>query len=206
MNVTIKVFGRKMTFNENELTSILEKHFSEDSIAKEYEAAQKPFEGRFFDVNPKSIDQTVFKNRRKDHKQEKVRRLILEALLEMERDPEKYSEAFMSFIHEKTWNDTKTVSELEEFCSNLGGHMADWVEQALEWAQRISNGEEWADICNKPDTANWFRLVKWKRGFARIIGGCMKNGINKPATYVMGYNCNYETSIGNAVPLIIFQK
>ena len=31
--------------------------------------------------------------------------------------------------------------------------MADWVEQAFEWAQRISNGESWKTICNDADTA-----------------------------------------------------
>lgn len=84
--------------------------------------------------------------------------------------------------------------------------MADWVEQALEWAQRIHNGETWESICNEPDTAKYYRLIIWKSGFAKIIGGCsVDNGLDS-ATFLSRNLCHISTVLYHVVPLVVRYK
>ena len=200
MKVTLQVNGRKMTFSEVESISILEDDFE----SKTLEVAQKPTEGKWFKVNPLAIDENLFKKKRSDSKQEKTRQLILEAFEEMKKDS-KYAKPFKTMVPEKTWT-SKTVSELKEMAKELGDHNADWVEQALEWAQRIANGETWKSICNDPDTANCYRIVVWKNGYCRLVGGSRKDDDSNPASDV-GWN-DYDDS-GNydsTVPLVVLYE
>lgn len=136
---------------------------------QEREYASVPTEGKWFEVNPIAIDQKLFKQARKNPKQEEVRLVILEAFEEITKNL-KYARPFKTIIPPKTWN-SRSERELRFLACELGDHIANWVEQALEWAQRISNGESWEDICNKRDTANWYRLVVWKDDKYRLIGG-----------------------------------
>lgn len=158
--VTLQGNRRKQTFSEQELSSILEEHILENTIKKAMTAkvAQKPTEDEWFEVKPYTIDQQLFKKKRKDEQQEATRQLILKAFVEMKNDSEKYGINFRTMIPKQEWA-YKTVAQLKEMARRLGGHNADWVEQALEWAQRIANGESWEAICNDADTANWYRLV-----------------------------------------------
>lgn len=167
--------------------------------------AKKPTEGEWFEVKPKAIDQNLFKKKRKDTRQEEARQLILEAFTEMKNNPEKYGKNFKTMMPKKDWS-TKTVGQLKEMACKLGDHNADWVEQALEWAQRIANGELWEAICNNPDTANWYRLVVWKNGYARLVGGSRLGVSNPPASDLSGDvfdvigNCYYS------VPLVVLYE
>ena len=80
-----------------------------------------------------------------------------------------------------------------------------WTEQALEWAQRISNGETWESICDNSDTANCLRLVAWENNYYRLIGdsGNWKN--KKPPTRI-GSSCKIDTRLSSTVPLVAFKK
>ena len=196
--VTLQVNGREMTFSEEELTSILEEHFKK----KESESKQKgPIEGEWFKVNPLSIDQNFFKEKREDSRQELTRKIILEAFKEMKRHS-KYAKPFKTLMPQKTWR-IKKVRELKVLAKSLGVHNADWVEQALEWAQRIMNGESWEDICNKEDNANWYRLVVWNDGYARLVGGAKLNHDYYMASNVHYYNHWDNDSIYFTVPLVV---
>lgn len=159
-------------------------------------------EDKWFEVRPQTIDQRLFEKERKGKKQEATRKLILEAFTEMKNNPEKYGKNFKIMMPKKTWH-SKTVAQLKEMASKLGDHNANWVEQALEWAQRITNGASWESICNYKDTANWYRLVIWKNGYARIVGGsvCIKN--NKSASDI--HNSHYHDLgiLSSTVPLIV---
>lgn len=95
---------------------------------------------------------------------------------------------------------------MEEFARSMGGHIADWVEQSLEWAQRIVNGETWEAICNNPDTANWYRLVKWKYGKTRIIGGSSKLNNGSSVSFVLNNDFCSDTKINNTVPSIVLRS
>lgn len=61
----------------------------------------------------------------------------------------------------------KNVVELKEEAKNQGGHMANWIEQALEWAQRIDNGESWETICNEPDKNKHYRMIIGEKGYCK---------------------------------------
>ena len=65
---------------------------------REDEYCEKPTEGKWFKVNPEAINREFFQNERADIKQEKTRRLILEAFFEWENKPEKYARMFETLI------------------------------------------------------------------------------------------------------------
>ena len=164
-----------------------------------------PTEGKWFMVNPLTIDQNLFKEKRENSRQEATRQFILEAFEEMKKNS-KYARPFKTMMPEKTWN-RKNVGVLKKLAQSLGDHNADWVEQALEWAQRIANGEAWKDICNKKDKANWYRLVVWKFG-ARIVGGSRLEEAsaiinNSPASDFTTSGSVIFGNIYDTVPLVV---
>jgi len=205
--ITLSVNGREMTFSEKELTYILEEHFKcEKSKVKQNvtEVTQIPTEGKWFRVSLLTIDPNLFREKRSDSMQESTRQLILEAFEEVKKNS-KYTKPFKTMILQKTWS-SKTVGELEKLARKLGDRNADWVEQALEWAQRIANGESWEDICNKADTSSWYRLVVWKNGYVRIVGGSHKRYNNNPVSCVLNYDlCDYGI-ISYSVPLVVLYE
>ena len=198
MKVTLQVNGQEMTFSEQELTAIVEKHLSTQTT-------EKPTEGKRFDVNPLVINQKLFKKKREDSRQESTRKLIVEAFSEVKKNPEKYAKPFQTLMPKKTWS-SKTVAELKELAESLGDCIADWVHQALEWAQRIDNGQSWEAICNESDTANWYRLVVWKNGYTRLVGGSRKSDISEPSSYVDSRSYDSYDRIGGTVPLVVLYR
>lgn len=165
MKVTLKVFGRERTFSENELVSILESHFSNTNKSK---SKNKRNVNRYT-VDLKSINRNLFVTPREDPNQEKVRKLILEAFSEADAKPEKYSQPFETLVPDMDIL-CYTKSKLIVLAYDLGDHMADWVEQALVWAQKISDGQSWESICNYPDTSKNRRMIIWKNGNYAIVG------------------------------------
>lgn len=213
--ITLQVSGREMTFSEEELVAILEKHFDTEATQQEEkdaqttetqkqagtEVVQTPTEGKWFEVRPAEIDQRLFSEKKSDQSQERTRQLILEAFAKMKNNS-KYARTFKTLMPEKTWNE-KSGNELRAIACILGDHMADWVEQALEWAQRIANGETWKEVCNDPDTANWYRLIVWKNGYTRLVGGSRKYDDISPASGVYYYDCTPDYRLYYAVPLVV---
>lgn len=169
---------------------------------KKEKSGQIPTENEWFEVDPRAIDQSIFHNKVQGALQERTRNRILEALTEMNRNPHKYGKKFKTMMPKKTW-DSKTVEELKEMACELGDHIADKVEQALEWAQRITNGETWEQICNLPDTANWHRLIKWEKGYARRSGGARLVNQNVPATVIGSINFYFNEKLDDTVPLVV---
>ena len=171
-----------------------------------YDVAQNPTEGMLFEVNPLRIDRSKFKKTMIDWKQEETRQIIQEAFAEVDKYPEKYASAFYTLIPAKKWNDFKTVAELNQMARELGKHNADWVEQALEWAQRICNGETWEAICNNSDRANCYRVILWKNGYYRLVGGSSNNNDDHPASYVSNVSYSLSFRIVYTVPLVVLKK
>ena len=205
--ITLQVNGREMTFTEQELVAIVEKHLLSETT-KEItvtKVAQKWAEDEWFEVKPHAIDQKLFEKKRKDTMQENTRQLILKAFEKMKANPEKYGKNFKTLMPKREWK-VKTVMELKEMARDFGDHNADWVEQALEWAQRIANGESWKSICNDDDTANWFRLVVWKNGYARLVGGSVGNGNCHPASYVYSSDYRDYEHLQHTVPLVVLYE
>ncbi len=197
--------GRKETFD-----SVVGFNVTEEQTANEEchtpEVAQPPSEGELFEVNPLGIDRSNFKKLMKDERQERTRQIIQEAFAEVDKKPEKYALPFYTLIPKETLVGDKTVRDLMIYAIDLGGLMADWVEQALEWAQRIANGESWECICNNDDTAKWYRLVVWKDGKARLVGGSVNTSNRFPSSDVSDkvyFNFSY---VYGSVPLVVLKK
>ncbi len=208
--ITLVVDGEEKTFSEEELASIVKEHLAQNKVAissegKPIERPMHPTEGVPFEVNPSEIDRNLFQEKREDSRQEWTRQLILEAFTKMDEDPTRYGKPFKTLMPEKTY-EGKPVSELIKLANKLGDHIADWVEQALEWAQRISNGETWEDICDNQDTANWRRLVKWKNDYYRLVGGSRKFSNNNPASYVSIDYFGSSDKFNITVPLVVLYK
>ena len=212
MKVTLQVDGVEMTSSEEELIAILKEHFNKAKPERQEKPKHeptksilRPTEGVPFEVNPPGIYRISFECKRKDEQQEKTRQLILKAFAEVDENPERYGKPFKTLMPVKTWN-YKTVGELRELAAKLGDHNANWVEQALEWAQRIQNGETWEAICNEPDTANWYRLIEWKNGYTRLVGGSRKSNNHFPASDVSYDVCNANHTCSSrsiTVPLVV---
>lgn len=208
MKIILQIGGREITFSEEQLTAIVESYFTKEDMKQEVktqQATNTPKEGQWFEVNPQSIDQTRFQSKREDEKQEKTRLLILEAFSQLNNNPEKYSRTFETMMPKKDWS-SKTVKELKEMAEKLGDHNANWVEQALEWAQRICNGESWENVCNNEDTASWYRLIVWKNEEARVVGGSCKYDKNHPASDVDHHNYFPNDGVSITVPLVVRYK
>jgi len=213
MKITLQVDGRELSLEEVE--AIVREHFLKKEVTKQKATTKKeakpmqkptrPTEGVPFEVNPSGIDRSLFQKEREDKWQEIIRQHILEAFAKMDENPGKYGKPFKTLILAKTW-EWKTVGELRKLATKLGDHMANWVEQFLEWAQRIQNGETWEAICNEADTANWFRLLEWKDGYARLVGGSREGDNSNPASYV-NFSIYYSSNIVfHAVPLVVLYK
>lgn len=144
-----------------------------EEIPQEYENDEvipKPKEGELFEVRPDEIDRSRFEEPLEDKMQEKTRQLIREAFSEADKYPEVYKKSFFTLIPKRTWDDRVTFGELAEYAKELGGEIATWVHQALEWAQRIINGESWEDLCNKTFEVKSERAILWKNGNYKVVG------------------------------------
>lgn len=207
MKITLQVNGREMTFSEQELIAIVEEYLSSKTTKQVTTAkvAQKPTEDEWFEVKPQAINQKLFEKKRKDRRQEATRQLILEAFAEMKNNPKKYGKNFKTMMPKKDWS-FKNVAELKAIACELGDHNADWLEQALEWAQRIANGEGWKTICNDADTANWYRLVVWKNGYSRVVGGSVNSGVSSPASGVGSFSYDEDGNLNYTVPLVVLYE
>ena len=173
---------------------------------KVFDIAQTPTEGKLFEVNPLGIDRIKFEKPISNPQQERTRQIIQEAFAEVDKHPEKYVSAFYTLRPKKKWNGGKTAKKLEAYAEDLGGQMADWVEQALEWAQRIFNGESWEAICNNADTAKWYRLICWKDGYYRLVGGSRFFSNDIPASDVFSFVYSSNDGVYSTVPLVVLKK
>ena len=162
-----------------------------------------PTEGELFKVIPGELDKTRFETPRSDEEQEWTRKVILDALEKVSEEPQRYGEPFYTLMPGgNKWRGRIPVRLLLGYAKNEGGHLANWVEQSLEWAQRIQNGESWEDICNKEDTAQWQRVIKVRCGYQRI-GGSRKKRIRKPPTYTERGLMNRDDITWDVQPLIV---
>lgn len=188
--ITLVVRGNPMKFSEDELARMVEENL------KLY-----PVEGKWFKVVPKKIKWSLFVNARNDEAQEKVRKLILNTHSVM-LEYDLYTDPFETLIPEKTWEAFK-ISEFTEFASKMGDSIADIDDQALVWAQRITNGETWEEVCNDIDNTPWFRLIEYTPGMYRLIGNSVKEGYCYSATEIGEHDYTIDDGcLGHAVPLI----
>lgn len=141
-----------------------------------YRIIGQVYEGEWFRVDAKSLYRSDFKWKRIDPFQEKTRQLILEAFEEMDKRPTEYRVPFYTMIPKKTWQGDVKGDQLKRIAEYHGDRMANWIEQALEWAQRISMGFSWGHLCNMHDAAKWNRVITWKKENSQAVVGGREGG------------------------------
>ena len=191
---TLQVDGRELSLEEVE--AIVREHFSKKEEAK---TILKPMEGIPFEVKPLSINWDLFATERTAVNQENARRLILMAYDQVKKYPEKYAQPFKTIMPIKVW-DYASMWFLTRVAEHMGGDVTDMVEWALQLAQRLHNGETWDDVCEKPDTANWYRVVKEKSYY--FVGGSRKLKHTFPASRLGCAYYGYNGELNYAVPLV----
>lgn len=197
--------GRKETFDSVASFNVTEEQIT-NGECHVLDVGKTPTEGKLFEVNPLGIDRSKFEKPMSDWRQELTRQTILEAFAEVDKHSEKYASTFYTLIPEKTWDGYKTFAELQAYANDLGGVMADWVEQALEWSQRICNSESWEAICNNSDTANWYRMILDKNGYYELVGNSRDHNFYSPASYVFFDYHNPIDRLIYTVPLVVLKK
>ena len=108
---------------------------------RETTSLDKMPKGEVFKVEPLAINQNLFKDKREDSMQEETRQLILRAFEEAKKET-RYTRPFSTMVPGQTLG-FKNVRDLKHLARESGAYIADWVEQALELAQRIHNGQAW---------------------------------------------------------------
>lgn len=164
---------------------------------------RRPADGKWFFVDPEKLNFDFAKYPRKDEKQEEARVLINEAKEELMNNPERYMRPFSTFIPYCKAAEGRKISELMEFSKKFGDSMANWVEQSLEWAQRINNGETWYDICCKPDSCRYYRIIQWKNGNVRFFGGASEGPLGYGAATIGKSDWYMHDKVYYAVPLVV---
>ncbi len=180
---------------------------SEITLNGRNEGIKGPKEGEWFDVDIKTIDKKLFRKPREDKKQEETRIRILEAFEEIKKRPARYARPFQSFMPPKKETYWELPGDLMARAVQIGDQMGNWVEQSLEWAQRITNGEPWEKISNEPDEAKWYRMVIGKDGYLRGVGGSSEMGDkhHSPSTLSRNTYCS-SSKIGYSVPYVVRYK
>ena len=167
--------------------------------------ANAPREGEWFEVNPSTIDRRLFVEERKDRREESTRQLILEAFVAVDDNP-RYGRCFETLVPKKTWPTGKTVKENKEIARELGDRMVNWVEEALERAQRLTNGESWYAVCNGWDGNKFHRMIIWKNGKARVVGAALVSGVGFCSTTVREEDFDDDRRTGATVPKVVRYK
>lgn len=169
---------------------------------KTAEVLKRPTEGEWFYVDPAGINWELFQEERADSEEEEARRTILEARAEVEKNPEEYGKPFETLMPTIDWEGEKTVAELLEQAYQLGEAPLYWVWQALEWAQRLINGETWYDICKAVDS-DWYKIAIWKDGCPHLVGGSRDCSSLCPATGVRRGALSLDTTFKHAYVKVI---
>ena len=167
------------------------------------ELIRGPMDEEWFQIIPAQIDRSIFQIHRRDIKQEKIRHLIVDALEMIDRNPRYYGKPFKTLRPARRLGKNSVISLIEQSHWN-GDFLASWIEQSVEWAQRIQNGESWETLCNRRDTLNWYRMIMWKDGEVRLIGGSTKNeDYCTPTTITGSDDETMQEKLSNyAIPLV----
>ena len=204
MKVTFEMNGRRKVFSKVKNVFIEEE--TQSKVSGKSSATVVPKEGIWFKVVTKEIDRELFSQKRDDTMQEITRRVILKAFDEIRMD-QKLNEPFETLVPKKYWKDEKTMQYLrEKVAAEEGGTIATWIELALEWAQRISNGETWEIICNEDDTMSYFRLVIWEYCSPVIVGGAVENDFYFPPATIHPTTFGMDPIVYGTVPLIVRRR
>lgn len=218
------IHGKERNFSKEEIEAILDKHIPKEVLVlpEIFEEAEKPTDGKCFKVELGKINFSLFFKEREDEKQEKTRKLILEAFIEAFKEPKKYELLYLLVPEKKMVYGDKNYANVEELVKfaekvpEVGCYTATWVEVALGWAQQITNDngsdEVWQIICNNPDTLKYYRLIIWKNNEIISVGGATEDYIivPDPASYISDddniYYYKYNDNVSYLVPCVVLKS
>ena len=203
----MKIMSQGREIPEKEF-SLMERYYESKILQDEFDSfTATPAEGKWFVVRPLKINQELFKEKRDDLEQEKMRLRILKAFENMKKD-RKYERPFKTLFPMRLWEKYKgqTPKDLLWIAKSIGEDEADETEQALEWAQRIFNGESWEALCNTPDTARSYRMIRGSHyGLFKVVGGSKDTEPKgkTPASDILKDSFVSFEKLGCTVPLIV---
>lgn len=214
--IVLQIDGKEMTFSEEELAEMVEYYIANAiSSSDKSDVITSPIEGKWFKVNPMDINRKPFAKKRQNSAQETMRRAILTAFDAVDKNlAGYYSKPFETLIPLRNqlqsifWAETEktTIRYFEDLIKTYNSSYA-WanrIEQYLEWAQRIQNGDTWEALCNEEDHTTRHRLVIGidKNSIYTVGGSYMGDKSNVP-TYITKSVCIPGFEICGAVPLIV---
>ena len=191
MKVSLKINGEERTFSGVESITILEDSKDNKETEQRVDSWKSMLfnnhslvNGEWFSVDYKTIDVKLFEEEREYG--ESARRLILEAFEEVRKNPGKYAKVFLAKIPKKIEYAEKSYEDIAALLSEKNQHIADWVELALIWAQRITNGEKWEVLyMDCYNVSPYERFVIWKDGKIAIVGGSSSPySLGNPEKYI----------------------
>lgn len=158
-------------------------------------------EERWIKVKPNEINRRYFfKEKREDEKEEKLRRMLCEAFYEVYSKPQSPKD-FEVLIPRKR-SAVMTGASMKELAAEYNGHVADWTELCLIWAQIIQESGNW-NLCHRIDEEDYHRFVIWKNGKGRIVGGSRQDKVMHPATHIGFFYFDDKEQFCYTVPLIV---
>ena len=164
-------------------------------------------------VDPACIVRSIFYEERSNPEQEKLRKDILEAFIELDKHPGKYGEPFYVVIPELKDHSVKNKANLTEHAKEFDGYVGDWVEYRLELAQKIYKADnqdsEWYYLCNEPDYKEYYCKGISKSGRIENFGGSSYAYPAECPKSVIGYSqwwLSGDTEKCMAVPYVVIKK
>ena len=208
--IVFEINGKEVVLSMEELKLIVGEYFARKNIqttTSEQNSQYVPQKKDWYKVTPHLISRNLFKNPRKDPWQEQLRCLINDAFEEVDKNPDApYSKTFYTLVPEKIWNKPVKVYVLQNYACELGDGMASWIEQALEWAERISNGASWQSLCDTVDKSKWYRLIVWKNHKYISVGGSSQNNTLHTKTHLQLHELSQKSHFDetyDTVPVVV---
>lgn len=167
-----------------------------------------------YDVEPHTINQDLFYNYHGPYSDNSSFQLIKEALNELNNNPEKYAKPFYVFIpfrNPKTHGIGTSKIHLSDFIAqaeeDFGGHIVNWVELGIIFAQIISKADSFVPVFAFPDKlGTYYKLFISKNGNAKICGDCKYSYFGYCLAHIHNDEYDEENAINLASPFIAVYK
>lgn len=140
---------------------------------------------------------------RKNNKEEKLRRFIVEALSHFKKLPENEQSFFLQFPE---FFPNNTLMASLRFCHENGGdRLADKHDVALLFATMICNGAPWESLCQDDSPFESFFLISMGDNKYGLMGNAKELGYNNPMFWIHPDKFNAYSNhaeISYSIPLV----
>lgn len=195
--ITLQAYGFTVTIPEEELIKKMESRLP--YLKNGIQSVE--------DVNPRSIDLSLFEKERDNEEQERMR-LFVWKRRRFFSDYGSFEYIIPSYC--KYTRSDGTVKNLVWYVDQYGDYadlkLADSIHQAMLFAQKITKGKTWESLCNQVDKIKTPRIIS--DSFADYYEYYIEVGGNGNAEGYLGNPMSGDTRIGNDcwVPALIRYK